>query len=65
MAVDIGSEPLEIDRGRPSEELDERLSGDELPTLVRAQFTDRPAVPRHDEVLAVVERPHHLAAVVA
>src|SRR6185295_16722002 len=65
VTVDVGSKLLVVDARCAFEGSDELLGRNELATLVGTELTDRLAVARHDEVLAGVQRPHHLAAVVA
>src|SRR5882724_12005669 len=65
VSVDVGSEFLVVDVRSTLERGKENVSGDELTPFIRMQLTDRPAVAGDDEVLARVERPHHLATVVA
>jgi hypothetical protein len=65
VTVDVRPELLVVDAGRAFECVEQNVPWDELAGPVWAQLTDGSAVPSHDEVLAPVERPHHLAAVVA
>src|ERR1044071_3612701 len=65
VTVDVDSKLLVVDTRGVLEGSDELLRRHELASPVRAELTDRLAVPRHDEVLPRVQRPHHLAAVVA
>src|SRR6185436_18478869 len=63
--VDVAAEPLAGDRRRTGEDRLDGFGGDKRTLADRDQFTDRDAVARDDEGIALVEGPHDPAAVVA
>jgi hypothetical protein len=63
--VDVGTEPVGIDRRRARERGNGGVRSNELTRAQWDQFADRYAVARHNECLASVERAHDVAAAVA
>lgn len=63
--VEVRPKLLVVDARNVFEGSDDLLGRHEPSAEVRPQFTDRLPIASHDEVLSRVERPHHLAAVVA
>jgi hypothetical protein len=63
--VEIGPEPLGIERRGSREYLPCSVPGDEAVTLKRLELADRDAVAGHDEAFAGIECTHYLATLVA
>jgi len=64
VAIDIPAKALWVDPWCTLERGHKDLGRDELPSD-RLELTDGNAIPRHDEALAAIERPHDLSALVS
>ncbi len=63
--VEVGAEPVSVDRWRVAEHREDGVSGHESMTAHRSQLSDGRPVASDDESLSMIEAAHDLTAVVA
>ena len=64
-AIEVGSEPVELQARSASERGESRLGAYEPMPTQRGELADRDSIPGHDEGLTLVKLAHYLAAVIA